>query len=498
MKKNYVILALFLVAAMVFPTMVGAQGDTLPGSGWWTGQQIQNIGTANATVISTAYDSLSANTYTANFFPLAPGGSVTFLPADFAGMGPGFQGSAVVSADQPIKAIVTVTNRQVGSYGIPGGVAGGQYQGIDGTAAATTVRFPIVKRAFGGGSNIKTTTFFVQNAGSAAAPISITYLCPASYSYTTPGSIGPGQMAVLNPSAAGVPTGSLCSGTATSTQPLAGVATEHYNTETVATLVQATRGSTSADYDTTIYAPIFKKRFPTNPTRSRTTGGQIQNVTAGTINVTGTFRGTGACAGPFVLTITGVASGGYANFLYPATTPPMPDGCLTSATFSGTGQIVGIVNESYLDPAPLAGTQSATAYNMAADNSKTAKAVAPLFKEQFGGKTSGLQAQNVGAVNATIYVVFRSGTNTWTTINYTVAPGASQNFYLMANCGVACWVGGIPMPAGTNASATVMSDQPVIAAIAEQAYTVANPNCFGQGSGACYDKQNYEGFNVAP
>jgi len=493
MKKHYVVLALFLVAAMVFPTMVGAEGDTLPGSGWWTGQQIQNVGTANATVVSTAYDALSPATYTAQYFPLAAGSSVTFLPADFAGMGPGFQGSAVVSADQPIKAIVSLTNRQVGSYGVPGGVAGGQYQGIDGTAAATTVRFPIVKRAFGGGSNIKTTTFFVQNAGSAATTVTATYVGCGTFTNTST-SINPGQMVVMNPAAAGVPTGSLCSGTMTASQPIAGVATEHYDVETVATLVQSTRGFTSADYDTTIYAPIFKKRFPTNPTRSRTTGGQVQNVSAANINVTGTFRGTGACLGPFVVTVNNVAPGASANFLYPA---GMPDGCLTSATFVGTGNIVGIVNESYLDPAPAPGTQSATAYNMASDISKTAKAVAPLFKEQFGGKTSGLQVQNVGAANATIYVVFRSGANTYTTVNYTVTPGASANFYLMANCGAGCWVG-TAMPIGTNASATVFSNQPVIAAIAEQPYTVANPGCFGQGSGACYDRQNYEAFNVAP
>jgi hypothetical protein len=495
MKKNYVILALIVVAAMVFPTLVGAEGDTLPGSGWWTGQQIMNIGTSNATVVSTAYDALSANTYTAQFFPVVPGGSVTFLPADFVGMGPGFQGSAIVSADQPIKAIVSLTNRQVGSYGIPGGVAGAQYQGIDGTAAATSVRFPIAKRAFGGPPNVKTTTFFVQNAGSAATIVTATYSGCGSHTNNST-SINPGQMVVMNPAAAGVPTGSLCSATMTATQPIAGVAAEHYDVETVATLVQATRGATSADYDTTIYAPIFKKRFPTNPTRSRTTGGQIQNVTAGNINVTGTFRGTGSCAGPYILTITGVTPGAYANFLYPATTPAMPDGCLTSGTFVGTGQIVGIVNESYLDPSPLPGTQSATAYNMAPDNSKTTKAVAPLYKEQFGGKTSGLQAQNVGASNATLHVVFTSGVNTYTTINYVVAPGSSQNFYLVSTQPL-IWVG-TPMPAGTNASATVISDQPVIVAIAEQAYTVANQNCFGQGSGACYDKQNYEGFNIAP
>lgn len=505
MKKQYAVLATLLVASLVFPTMLGAAGpDTLPGQGWWTGQQIQNIGTGNATIVSTAYDSTNpGTTYMAQAGPIAPGASANFLPDSFTGMPNGFQGSAVVSSDQPIKAIVSLTNRLVGNYGIAGGLAGGQYQGVDGSLASTTIRFPIVKQAFGGGSNIKSSTLFVQNAGSTAAAIHIAYVCGNgnTYNYTTPGNISPGQMVVLTPSAGGdpVPSGQLCSGSADSTQPIAGVATEHYNSETIATLVQATRAFTSADADDIVYAPIFKKAFPTSPDRSRTTGAQVQNVGLSAITVTATYVGSGgACANQtYTETSTSITPGASYTFLNPGA---MPSGCLASAKFeaSSGGTIVGIVNESFLNPAPVAGTQSATAYNMAADSSATAKVVAPLYKEKFGGKTSGLQVQNISGSPANVTVDFKVGSTTYTRLSQTVAAGASLNFYLMSDCGAACWAGGNALPAGSNASVTVTANQPILAAIAEQPWSAAAPNCFGQAGGPCYDRQNYEGFNVAP
>jgi hypothetical protein len=160
--------------------------------------------------------------------------------------------------------------------------------------------------------------------------------------------------------------------------------------------------------------------------------------------------------------------------------------------------MVGIVNESYLDPNAMPGTQSSASYNLFPTVLTTTRIVAPLFKEQFGGKTSGLQVMNVGAITATLHVEFRRGANTWTTINYTVAPGASANFYLLANCGAACWGTGTAIPRGTNASATVYSDQPIIGIVAEMPYTAADPPCFGQANGPCYDRMSYEAFNVTP
>jgi hypothetical protein len=44
----------------------------------------------------------------------------------------------------------------------------------------------------------------------------------------------------------------------------------------------------------------------------------------------------------------------------------------------------------------------------------------------------------------------------------------------------------------------VYSDQPIIGLVAEMPYTVANPGCFGQAGGPCYDRMSYEAFNVNP
>lgn len=490
---------LVLIAALVLPTLVGAQGETLPGSGWWTGQQIQNVGTAGATIVSTAYDSQSSATYMASAGPIAAGGSVTFLPADFSGMPNGFAGSAVVASDQPIKAMVTLTNRKVGSYGIDGGYAGAQYQGIDGSAAATSVSFPIVKNAFGP----KTTTLFVQNAGSAAATVSITYICGAnSYPFTS-SSINAGQMVVLNASAAGVPTGVLCAATATSGQPIAGVAVEHYATETVASLAQATRGFTPADGATTIYAPVFKNQYPVHATQSRTTGAQVQNVSGAAItNVHATFYGSsGACAGTTYTADSGPVAAGASYVFLSTNIGGMPVGCLASSKYeSSGGNIVGTVNESYLNPAPPPGTQAATAYNMLSGTGATTQIAAPLYKEKFGSKTSGLQVQNIGGSSTNVHAIFTSGANVYTTIDYAIAAGASKTFYLMSDCGAACWVGGVQMPAGTNAGVRVVSDgQNILGIVSEQTYYVGGvTNCYGQATVACYDRLNYEGFNTTP
>jgi hypothetical protein len=446
---------------------------------------VMNIGTASATITMTVGTAVVVHPNV--------GGSTTFLPAEFAVIANCY--SAIVDADQSIAAVVTLTNRESGPYGTPGGVAGAQYQATDDDATATTVMFPIAKRAYGASPNTKTTLFFVQNAGSAVTTVTATYsgCSNGGGPYTnTSTSVNPNEMVIMNPAAAGVPSGTLCSAKMTGSQPLAAMMVEQYSAETTGTLAQATRGYTSADYDTTLYAPIFKQRFPNHPTLSRTTGVQVQNVEpVNNVDITATYYGN--CTGlPWSETRTGIAPGASANFLYPS---GLPVGCLASATITSTGQIVGIANESYLNPPPGPGTQSSASYNLFRTVLTNTRILVPQYKEQFGGKTSGLQVMNVGTSNATIHAVFNSGANTYTTINYIVPPGASQTFYLMANCN--CWVGA-PMPAGTNASVMMFSDQPLVGLIAEMPYTAANPSCFGQANGPCYDRMIYEAFNVSP
>jgi hypothetical protein len=485
------------IATDYFPVLsYNANTPDLPGLGWWTGEQIQNTGTADAAVVVCPYDPFPPQ-WCPQYYPLPPGTSVTFLPADFVGMGPGFLGSGVASADQPIAAIVTLTNRQTGVYGASGGLAAAQYQAGDAANVATTLRFSIAKNRFGP----KTTTLFVQNAGSAAATVTANYLCgdpPLLYSNTST-SINPGQMVAMHPAAAGVPVGSLCSARMTSSQPLAGVAAEYFTDETVATLLQASRGLTPADASTTLYAPIFKKRFPAGSLTSRTTGARVQNAGSSPITVTATYAGAGTPAGPcppgwsWSETSPPIDPNASYTFLYPV---GMPDDCLASARFVAAGPIVGVVNEAYLDPQPGPGVQSATAYNLLPSVVVTQKLVAPLFKYEFGGKTSGLLVQNVGVLTATLHVEYRSGANLWQTNDFAIPAGGGLDFSPCPS-GPACW-NGAAMPTGTNASATVIADQPIAGIVAERPYTPANPNCYGQANGPCYDRQNYEVLNLAP
>jgi len=156
MKKTLLsVVATITVLALLASVAVAQTG--IPGSGWWSGEQVQNVGTATASIVVTAYDMSGASTFSSSQ-SVAVGAAFTFTPGDFTGMPDGFKGSAVVSSDQPIKAIVNVTNQLAGDFGVSGGKAAAQYQGTEN--AATTLYFPLAKNNYYG----NTTSFYVQNA----------------------------------------------------------------------------------------------------------------------------------------------------------------------------------------------------------------------------------------------------------------------------------------------------------------------------------------------
>ena len=158
MRSKMMSVGFLLVALIAFSSIAGAE---IPGSGWWSGEQVQNVGDDTAHLMVTAYDTDSTATYVATYV-VEVGKAYNFLPHDFSGMPEGFQGSAVVEADQPIKAVTNVTNRQAGDYGVTGGAATAQYQGIG--APDSVVNFPMAKI----NHYQKTTTFYIQNAGATA------------------------------------------------------------------------------------------------------------------------------------------------------------------------------------------------------------------------------------------------------------------------------------------------------------------------------------------
>ena len=486
MKKNGFVTALFVVAALVAVTISVSASGGPPGGGFYSGQTLQNIGTSIANVNVDVYDSASSAKYTTSF-TVSVGGAKTFFSSDVPGVPSGFQGSAIVSSDQPLKAIVNVTNRQSGSNGIAGGTAAAQYNGLGTENTGTTVSFPLAKAGFG----VKTTAFYIQNAGSAAATFTasflmgtgLTDLSPVAYPYTSP-SLAPGQMAVIIPSDAGVPAGRIGSLSVTSAQPLAGTVLEYETTTAPAKILQGTTGFTPSDYDTRILFPVMKKALG-----GRSTGLQVQNVAAGSVDVTMVYYGAGGTcpSGTFTETVRTLASKQSTTYLDPAI---LPAGCLATAAATGTGLIAGVVNEAYIPSVPAGQYQRATTYSAFPATTATAKVVAPVFKQAFGSKQTGLSIQNVGTSTATATAVFQVGATVYTYNNISIPAGGSFLFLDLANTSAypnANWSGSTRLPNSSLAAVTITSNQPIIA-IANEAPL----------SAVIQDNINYSAFNVTP
>jgi len=490
MKKVNRLILLLVAFSLVFSTTLALASGGPAGGGWYSGQVIQNIGSGVADVSVTAYDSTSASTYSRDY-TIDPGTSIVFFSGDITGLPEGFLGSSIVSSDEPIRAIVNVTNRLSGSYGIAGGTAAAQYDGRDSSGTDTTVSFPLAKSAFGP----KTTAFYIQNAGSSAATFTATFLMASSinvpptdtYVYDSP-SIGPGQMAVIIPADAGAPSGKIGSLSVTSSEPLAGTVLEYETSTAPALILQGTTGFTSAEYSTSIYFPIVKKQLG-----SRSTGLQVQNVSGGDVDVTVTYYGAGgSCPAPNTYTeaVRTLANNQSTTYLDSAL---LPSGCLATAKAVATGNIAAVVNESYL-PLPPGTNQRATTYAAFSGSNATTTLVAPLFKEDLGGKRSGIQVQNTTGVAATATVTFKVGASTYVYNNLAIPANGGALLFDMTNSTAypdGNWTGGAGgrLPDGSLAAVTVVATQAIVAVVNEA------PSPAG---GVVQDNNNYEAFNLTP
>ena len=496
LKRKSIYVVLSVIASLLFASIAVAQdapnsADELPGAGWWTGIQLQNVGTDKATVSINSYESNSSAAPIGKSVEVPKDGSTTLLPQDL-NLSSGFQGSAVVSSDQPLNAIVNVTNRQAAGNGITGGLAAAQYQGVN--SPATELSFPLVKRDHFG----KTTTFSIQNAGSVAAKVYATFKVGAgTFTFESP-LVEPGRMVIINPSAAQVPSGngvSVGSLTITSTQSLAGVVAEH-GSEQPAVLLQSTRAFAPNDGNAKAYAPIIKNEF-----FNRFTGLQVQNVSGASVTINVTYNGSaGTCAGQtFTNSAPNVADGASHTFVHLVGQAgnTMPTGCLASATIDAPGgKVVAIVNEafvsSFLSGGGNGGRQEATTYSAVGDSAATTEVKAPLYKEHSFNKGTGLQIQNVGTGNATnVIATFVGSGGTFVTKPQTIAQGSSLTLLEMYKKPDLFY--GTPIPSNISGSAgvfgvTITSDQKIVAIANESTYPFGN-------SSIQQDKNNYEAFN---
>jgi len=475
-KKNLTVFALLLVL-LVSVGLVVAQGQ-LPGSGWKSGQQIQNVGSANASIVFQAYDQ-NGTAFQCGSENVSPGASANFLTDQDCNVPAGFVGSAVVSADQPIAAIVNVNNRGTGS-------AAGQYRGTDGADVATTIAFPLVKNNFGG----RTTTFYVQNASTNSNNIQATFRVGAATFPKTFNNVPGNAMVVITPADAGVPAGAVGSLTVTGSQPLAGTSLEHEAAAAVAQNLQASKAFTPNDYDDVAYCPLVRNAHTAG---SQTTGIQAQNVSGSpqTVRVDYSYQiGNGAVQTKTV-TSPSLAAGQSFTFFGGDATYGLPAGALGSAKVTGTGggNIAVVVNDRGFN---TANPNRVTTYSCFASSSASQNVALPLYKEFFGGNTTGIQVQNVGNAAATVTVTYArtGGGNVAFSHSTPIAAGASATFFGVSNL---TSPSSITVVSGNAASlnnsfggVSISSNQPIVA-IANESSSAPNPS--GQ------DTKNYEGFN---
>lgn len=491
--KKFLLIIVLAMAILLVVSAVSAQTG-IPGGGWWSGEQVQNVSSESADIVITAYDSTSSATYSEST-TIAQGAAYTFTPiGDFDNMPSGFQGSAVVSSSKAVKAIVNVTNQPTSGLGTTGGKAVGSYQGTDGSGVADALYFPLAKGDHYG----KTSSFYIQNADSASATDVIATFTMRSgdvHTYNLP-TIGSNQMVVFSVfnSSTFPPSGVVNDDrigslevSSASGKKLAGVVMEHDTTSNPAIVLNSTRGSTAADFDDKAYAPVVK-----NDRYGRFTGIQVQNTSGGPIDIDIVYKGrAGTCAGnEYTDSKTNVADGAAHTFVTLGTTNTnLPENCIAAATISATGEFVSIVNEQEVSGSPKAGIT----YTAIPDKLATTKISVPLYKDARYGATSGLQIQNVGAVAATNWTATftcKAGSN-FVAISDpsktgSIASGAAFLFYSPSTANY--FTASNPFnQSNANCAVIVESDQPIVAINNETSTTTG-----------ALDDNNYEGFNLTP
>ena len=490
-RKLLSVVAVFLLVAM-FAGMASAQSgiQTLPGSGWTTGTQVQNVGTDNADITMTVYGAVP-NEWQVSYQLVAPGSSVNFAASQF-GWPDGSIGSAVVESNQPIVAQTNITN----------GTAAAQYQGVG--RPDTEINFPLVKNSYK--TSGKYTTFFVQNAGTTAAIIYATYTSETglTYDWNSGAPVEAYRMIVLNPTDVSFPTDKLGSLKVWASEPLAGVVNEHHVSET--TVLQATRGFTASDAATTLLIPTIKRQLG-----NRSTGPIIQNASAAAVDITITYQGSGINFQQYANSVpAGASVTFYENSeICPAgatcghTGTPLPVGTLASAVVTATGNVVGVVNETFYTIPPGQRQRQTTTSAFALDQATTTVG-APLYKANHDYKNSGIQLQNTDTANvATFTATFSMGGSGGVPVTDYVLTGSINPgqyvtlFKLYATLPPGCsWVGdGFPASWSTSStsgerfgSVVITASYPIVAAVteADEDPVVANRQ----------DIKSYEAFNL--
>lgn len=382
MKK--VIVVLVLALAMVLVSSVAAQPTT-----YNTGFQVANQSGTDATITITyvrqdgTVDATVPDTIPAN-------GSKTYFPI---GASAGFNGSVVISSDQPVAAITNVLAN--------GFAFGASYESFE--AGAPVVNLPLIMKGNFGFN----TWFNVQNAsspGGSPVTVNITF---ADTTCTHTATIPAGAAATFNQATNScLPTPYVGAATVTAT-----------GGDVVATVLQAG--------PTTLFAYNGFTSGSTNPIMPLVqannfgyfTGIQVQNAGTASTNVTVSYvPGTSGTACTQSATIAAGASATFINCSSMSVAQFVGGASVT--TNSASQPLVAIVNQLNT------GAGKGAAYNAFDPAQATSTVNFPLIMRDNFGFFTGFNIYNAGAAAANVACTF-SGTGGPAPVNATVAAGAT-------------------------------------------------------------------------
>jgi hypothetical protein len=381
-----------LVAVLAIPMMASAQS----GGPYTSGFQLQNLSGSTANISISYYNQNGtsgggpvADTINAN-------SSKTYFP--LTAVASGFNGSAVVSSDQPLAAITNVLTSDM--------LGGASYSGA--TAGATTVNLPLIMK-----QNFNYSTWFnIQNAGSSAADITVAFSGQPTCNQTA--TIQPGAAATFDQlTHSCLPAGYVGAATVTNAstnQPLVAVVMEILSG---GKSLLAYNGFTSAEASNTPVMPLVSTGW-----FGSFTGIQIQNTGGSATDVTVSYTPSAGFPGAACTDTKNIPANSSVSFFVPAGT--------CGASFVGAAKVsantasqalVAIVNQINT------GNATSSAYAGINPGQGSSNVSLPLIMDRNFGYFTGIAVANVGASATDINCTF---TGTGYTASATgVAPGAA-------------------------------------------------------------------------
>jgi len=399
MRGLHVFSVAIMLGIIVMPLTASAQIT------YTSGFQVQNLDTSNNANIQITFYKQDGSIEATVPDTIPAGGSKTYFPLNAVSVG--FNGSVVISSDREIRAIVNVLGN-----GLAYGASYGAF-----TAGATTVYVPLLMKANSGYN----TWFNVQNTGSAATNVFVTYSDGVTASCNN---LQPGAACTLNQATEPHASGWVGSAIITATQPLA-VTVMEVGPTTLFSYSGFTGGSTD------VVMPLINAN-----NAGYVTGVQIMNLgstdTQVTVSYTPSLAGTPCTE---TKTIQAGKSETFALYAFARSVPG--ENCADGAKFIGSARVtsnsanqplVAIVNQLN------ASANKGAAYEAFDPSTATSTVVMPLIMDRNSDYWTGFSVMNVSTTTTTVTCTFSGSSHTESAM---LAPGqaltALQNGVIAPN-----------------------------------------------------------------